>query len=31
MALPREPAKLIRKEPRVKGLLYVPADMDGLI
>ena len=30
MSLPREAAKLARKGLRVNGLLYVPADMDGL-
>ena len=30
MSLPREAAKLTRKGLRVNGLLYVPADMDGL-
>ena len=30
MALPRTTAKLTRKGVRVNGVLYVPADMDGL-
>ena len=30
MSLPRETAKLTRKGLRLNGLLYVPADMDGL-
>ena len=30
MSLPRESAKLTRKGLRLNGLLYVPADMDGL-
>ena len=31
MSLPRENAKLTRKGLRMNGLLYVPADMDGLV
>ncbi len=31
MSLPRETAKLTRKGLRLNGLLYVPADMEGLI
>ena len=31
MSLPRESSKLTRKGLRLSGLLYVPADMDGLV